>query len=494
MCELVNLKKGVINKYGEEFCSVVCKEKADHEAILDEVNFFKAQEERKKQREERINKLESEYCELKSKFEEKYSSFYELIKNVKLKKLKRSLLVGKIKVQEFISDWHQIIEDCSLERSEKDQWKEIYQEENCVGGLDIVVSEERRFLLSLAKQKKLQEKKRENERKEIIREIKQALNLLSPQVELKELPETYHNYESWEIEKLKNQKEGIIEEIRNKREEKKLLVLLIKANDCTDDELQEFIRKLEKFTLEHACEPKKIACRNQRVQVDEVISNLWDRLDDLNEKNSLVILRNNILRSVESWIKEEEDLVFPDCSYREFKKNIENIDDKGLLLSQQNQAFQYLMRKVKDDVKNQFGVEKFNGEYKELDQAENFAEVRLMREIIKTSRLVREGEKSKGRSWGFIEGEINKLKEFTSNNQEVNLSKVNALVEKLEEEIRNAKLAKSQNQEESRPNSSSWLSSHWKEAGVIIIFGFFLVILGIWMNGKGKKAFSSKSN
>jgi len=56
--------------------------------------------------------------------------------------------------------------------------------------------EETSFLLSLAKKKKLQEKKKKSEREEIIREIKQALNLFSPRVELKDLPEVYHNYES----------------------------------------------------------------------------------------------------------------------------------------------------------------------------------------------------------------------------------------------------------------------------------------------------------
>ena len=66
------------------------------------------------------------------------------------------------------------------------------------------------------------------------------------------------------------------------------------------------------------------------------------------------------------------------------------------------------------------------------------------------------------------------MKNLLDNNQEVNLSEVNALVEKLKEEISNAKkLAKPQNQEESRPNSSSWFS----KAGVIIMFAFFLVTL-----------------
>jgi hypothetical protein len=115
--------------------------------------------------------------------------------------------------------------------------------------------------------------------------------------------------------------------------------------------------------------------------------------------------------------------------------------------------------------------------------------VRLMREIIKTSRLVRERESS----WEFIEGEVNKLKNLL-NNQEVNLSKVNTLIEKLEKEISNAKkLTKNQNQEEGRPNSSSWLSSHWKEAGVMTVFGFFLVTL-VFVIYKKRKRLVLKSN
>jgi hypothetical protein len=170
--------------------------------------------------------------------------------------------------------------------------------------------------------------------------------------------------------------------------------LLIEANICIDDELQELIRKLEKFTWKHASKHKESAYRSQEIQVNAAIKRLYDRLDDLNEENSLISLRDDILRSLDGWIKEEEDLVLPNCSYREFKKNIENIRDKGLLLSQQNQVFQYLSRKFKFNIKNQLGAEKFNGEYQVIEQAENFAEVRLMREIIKTSRLVRERESS----------------------------------------------------------------------------------------------------
>lgn len=125
-------------------------------------------------------------------------------------------------------------------------------------------------MLSLAKQKREQEKIR----KSIIREIKQKLNLFLPRVELKELPEAYHNYESLENEKLKIEKGSIIEAIENKREEKKLSALLSEANTCVADELREFIRKLEKYTWEHASKHKKSACRSQKDQVDAVISSL----------------------------------------------------------------------------------------------------------------------------------------------------------------------------------------------------------------------------
>ena len=48
---------------------------------------------------------------------------------------------------------------------------------------------------------------------------------------------------------------------------------------------------------------------------------------------------------------------------------------------------------------------------------------------------------------------------------------------KIEEDISNASRNKQEkSQEESRPNSSNWLLSHWKIAGIIVMFGSFLVI------------------
>lgn len=130
----------------------------------------------------------------------------------------------------------------------------------------------------------------------------------------------------------------------------------------------------------------------------------------------------------------------------------------------QNQTFQRIIEKFKDDTKKRIGDEKLVSESQIIDKAKSFAEVKLAREITKLSMLNREelrSSREESKEFKFIEGEINKLKKLVGSNQEVNLVKVNALVEKLKEEISNAKkIAKSQNSEESRPNSSSWLSSH----------------------------------
>jgi len=148
-------------------------------------------------------------------------------------------------------------------------------------------------------------------------------------------------------------------------------------------------------------------------------------------------------------------------AYRNFKENIESIWDRDLLLSQQYQAFQSIIKEFKNVVKKQVGEEKLDSESQLIDKGENFAEIKLAGEIVKLSVLNRENREELGSTreefekFRFIEGEVNKLKNLLDSNQEVNLSEVNALVEKLKEEIRNAKFDKSQTQEENSSNQSS---------------------------------------
>jgi cobalamin biosynthesis Mg chelatase CobN len=318
------------------------------------------------------------------------------------------------------------------------------------------------------------------------------LNCFEPRVELEDLPSDYHNYESWENEELKEKKNQIIEEIRNKREEKKLSALLVKADACINDEieLKEFIRKLEKFTLEGASEYKKNAYKSQENKVDEVIGNLWDRLENLEEEVNLNFRKDEACRNFDEWLKEGEDLVLPnDCPCRELKEDIKSFTDKDLILSKQKQAFQSVVEEFKNNVKNQLSAEKFDGEYQVIDKAKDFNGVKLMREVVRVNRLVLEKKKdSEEKSWDIIEGEIDKLKSLLDSKSEINLSEVNELVEKLKEEISNARSVKNQKQEENRPNSSSpflWL-------GIItMLVVSFSAILIVWI--KKRKHFCSKN-
>jgi hypothetical protein len=492
-CEYANKKQGFMSSSieGKEFCSPDCMKQFEED-------FEKKSEEERKQIEEEERKLRIEqadknneqYSNLQERFEENYASFSEQIRGIDLSKWKGSFIRGQIGEETFISEWHSIIESCKLERVEKDRWKEIYKKgsESREANLTLVVQKEKSFLLSLAKQKKLQEK----EKKKLIGEIKTELNCFEPQIDLEDLSSISRNYESLKNKELKEKKNQIIEEIKNKREEKKLSALLIKADACVDDEieLKEFIRKLEKFTLGGASEYKENAYKSQENKVDEVIGNLWNRLEILEEEVNLTCRQDEACRNFNEWLKEAEGLVLPnDCPCFEFEKNIRNFTDKDLILSQQNQAFQGIVEEFKDNVKSQLGAEKFDGEYQAIDKAKDFSGVKLMREVVGVNRLVLEKKKDpEERSWELIEGEINKLKSLLDSKSEIDLSEVNVLVEKLKEEISNARSAKNQKQEESRPNSSSPFL--WP--GIItVLVVFFSAIL--YFVVKKRKHFCSKN-
>jgi hypothetical protein len=493
-CGLVNPKNGVRNELGEEFCSRGCKGDDAVKSVV-EGDRKRAEEEIKKSeedwREAVIIGFEETYCGLKQKFQEQYTSFYKKIEKIDLGKLKRDFVEGKIELEKFLDHWHSVIENSSLERTEKDQWKKIYSEDNCVANLARLVTEEPIFLFSLAKQKKLQEKEEKNERKEIIGEIKTELNCFEPKVDLEDLSSVSRNYESLKNKELKEKKNQIIEEIRNKREEKKLSALLVKADACINDEieLKEFIRKLEKFTLEGASEYKKNAYKSQENKVDEVIGNLWDRLENLEEKVNLDCRKDEACRNFDEWLKEGEDLVLPNgCPCREFKEDIKSFTDKDLILSKQKQAFQSIVEEFKNNVKNQLGAEKFDGEYQVIGKAKDFNGVKLMREVVRVNRLVLEKKKdSEEKSWDIIEGEIDKLKSLLDSKSEINLSEVNELVENLKEEISNARSVKNQKQEENRPNSSSSFLSYWIIAGAIIMSFFSLLAAFFWIKKRKSK-------
>jgi hypothetical protein len=495
VCKLVNPKNGFRNKLGEEFCSDVCKINDALEVIADEDKRKAREKEIEEEREWKegiIEEVEETCDNLKRKFQEDYISLYKKIEKIDLGKFKGAFIRGEKELEEFLDYWHGVIESSSLERVEKDQWKKIYSKGNCVGNLTILIREEPSFLLSLAKKIKLQEKEAKREKESLIREIKTELNCFEPRVELEDLPSDYHNYESWENEELKEKKNQIIEEIRNKREEKKLSALLVKADACINDEieLKEFIRKLEKFTLEGASEYKKNAYKSQENKVDEVIGNLWDRLENLEEEVNLNFRKDEACRNFDEWLKEGEDLVLPnDCPCRELKEDIKSFTDKDLILSKQKQAFQSVVEEFKNNVKNQLSAEKFDGEYQVIDKAKDFNGVKLMREVVRVNRLVLEKKKdSEEKSWDIIEGEIDKLKSLLDSKSEINLSEVNELVEKLKEEISNARSVKNQKQEENRPNSSSpflWL-------GIItMLVVSFSAILIVWI--KKRKHFCSKN-
>jgi hypothetical protein len=117
-------------------------------------------------------------------------------------------------------------------------------------------------------------------------------------------------------------------------------------------------------------------------------------MDSLEEGISLICRQKEACRNFDEWLKEAEDLVLPnDCPCCGFKEDIENFTDKDLVLSKQNQAFRSIVEEFKNNVKNQLGAEKFDGEHQVIDKAKDFNGVKLMREVVRVNRLVLEKKK-----------------------------------------------------------------------------------------------------
>jgi len=494
VCDYVNLKWKYQNhssdeklkdiklrlELGEEsVCSLECKAKADTKYFWEETrNLGKRQQQAKLIVE--ITRLNRETDILVKNI---LPLFYNIISGTRIIDLKLQLIKEEINKQEFINKVHTCIDNLSLESAEKKQWKEIYSESSLVEDLLLLSNKERQVLLSLVKKKK----REEQEKQEIVKEINTELGYFSPQVDLKELPATYHNFTSLKTLELRKGKSKIIEAIKNKREEKKLLAFLDKGASCADNELLSFIQSLENIASVHASQYEKSAYYSQKQKVDSLLNRLQKRWNNLNEEAKLNHCLNSALSNFDSWLKEGENLVLSDtCPFRNFKEDIEKLRSESEIENMQRQAFQHTLEKFKKDVKNQLGAEEWDNEYQEIDNGKTFPEIKLARDKVRQDR-----EKSLEE---FIERAINKLQSLLDSNQEVNLSEiilptwkedlrglsnkseVSAVAKKMEEEISDAAshAKKYKNQEESGPNSNGWFFTHWKIAVVIIGLGFCL--------------------
>ncbi|CAI2162216.1 17145_t:CDS:2 [Funneliformis geosporum] len=346
----------LIPELGEEsVCSSDCKNKADKE-------YEEAEETKQAEKAKLIVEITRLNLEIDTEIENSFAPFYNIIRGTTINNLKLKLIREEIKEEEFINKAITYTNALPLETREK---------------------------------------------QEIIKEVNTELGYFSPQVDLKELPTTYHNFASLKTPELRKVKSKIIEAIKNKREEKKLLDFLAKGASCANNELLSFIRNLENVASVHASQYEKSA------------------------------YYNNAIRIFDSWLKEGENLVLSDtCPFRNFKEDIKKLRSESEIENRQGQAFQHVIEKFKKDVKNQLARDNIR-----QDREKNLEE--------------------------FIEGKINKLQNLLENNQEEDLkglnnkSEVSAVAKKMEEEINDAvSHAKKYKKEESGPNSNGRFFTH----------------------------------
>jgi hypothetical protein len=96
--------------------------------------------------------------------------------------------------------------------------------------------QERNFLVSLAQRTRDGERGRTNSKEQIVLNIKMELNGFPP-VNINELDDKYHNYESLTLNELQGIKDELITAIHQQQARAKLIILLKETEDCSDHDL-----------------------------------------------------------------------------------------------------------------------------------------------------------------------------------------------------------------------------------------------------------------
>ncbi|KLL04657.1 MAG: hypothetical protein MRERV_15c035 [Mycoplasmataceae bacterium RV_VA103A] len=150
--------KNFKTNFGEEVCSLECKNEAEKEQWEKEA---KSETEAKKNVMENMGEFDDEAIrEIKKIF----APFYEVIKEVRMNELRKELLREQIQPFQFRAKCGSAIEAHSLlESAEKEQWEQIYGEVYSWKDLINICQKERNFLVSLAKKYQAKEEQAQQE-------------------------------------------------------------------------------------------------------------------------------------------------------------------------------------------------------------------------------------------------------------------------------------------------------------------------------------------